>query len=161
MFCAVVLELDPGLGGFVELARRVGPQGRVYAVDIDDGVIAFIRHWGAHVPEGKRIVPVLSRPEDLTLDPDLLDMAVIHGDGFLSGHGDGDGCNSTAGGLLASIFRSLRSGGRLVVNTVVNTATLAGCAVSKGFEKQLMVPTAEPPGSARDHATYWLVLAKP
>ena len=74
---STVADIGAGGGWFsVRAARRVGPDGRVYAEDINPHAVESIheRAEREHLPE---IVPVLGTPDDPKLAPDSLDAAVM------------------------------------------------------------------------------------
>jgi ubiquinone/menaquinone biosynthesis C-methylase UbiE len=82
---AVVLEPGPGMGFFtVELARRVGPQGRVIAVDIQPRMIAALRRRLAKAGLLGRVETRIATPDSLGLSElrgkvdFALAMAVVH-----------------------------------------------------------------------------------
>jgi SAM-dependent methyltransferase len=73
----VVADVGAGTGYYtVRMARRVGPTGRVYATDIQPGMIDILkRRLGA---EGlTNVVPVLGAPDDPRLPPDSIDLALM------------------------------------------------------------------------------------
>lgn len=64
-----VLEPGPGMGFFtLELARRVGPGGRVIAVDLQPRMLAGLRRRAARAGLDGRIVTRLASTESLGLD---------------------------------------------------------------------------------------------
>ena len=80
-----VLEPGPGMGFFtLELARRVGPRGRVVAVDLQPRMLAGLRRRAARAGLHDRIELRLARPDALGVDDlagqvDLvLAFAVVH-----------------------------------------------------------------------------------
>jgi len=159
---AVVADVGSGVGSLsILLARRVGEQGRVYAVDVDPEVIAFIEHWRARVPEGRIVRAVASQHEDISLEPDLLDLALINGDGFLFTARAPHPCNPAAKRLLATVLRSLHPGGRLAILSLQNTPDLARCALEVGFVQLVLEPTGGAFGASKEQRSYWLVLARP
>jgi ubiquinone/menaquinone biosynthesis C-methylase UbiE len=74
---SVVADLGAGGGWFtVRLSRRVGPNGRVYAEDIQPQMIEAIKRRSAR--EGlSNVTWVLGTPVDPKLKPGLLDAALI------------------------------------------------------------------------------------
>ncbi len=74
---SVVADLGAGGGWFtVRLSRRVGPNGRVYAEDIQPQMIEAIKRRAAR--EGlSNVTWVLGTPVDPKLKPGLLDAALI------------------------------------------------------------------------------------
>ncbi len=74
---STVADIGAGGGWFsVRAARRVGPDGRVFAEDINPHAVDSIhdRAEQEHLPQ---IVPVLGTPDDPKLQPDSLDAAVM------------------------------------------------------------------------------------
>ena len=100
-----VADLGAGSGYFtVRLARAVGPPGKVYAVDIEQGMLNYLQQR-AQDEHLANIAPILAAPHDPKLPPASVDLIFI--------------CNTlhhipdraTYYPLLA---RALRPGGRLV-----------------------------------------------
>jgi SAM-dependent methyltransferase len=61
-----VLEPGPGMGFFtLEIARRVGPRGRVVAVDIQPRMLSTLRRRAARAGVADRIEARAARPETL------------------------------------------------------------------------------------------------
>jgi SAM-dependent methyltransferase len=80
-----VLEPGPGMGFFtVELARRVGPAGRVVAVDIQPRMLAGLERRLARRGLGGRVEARLAGPDTMLLDglqgrvDFVLAFAVVH-----------------------------------------------------------------------------------
>jgi len=102
----VVADIGAGTGLFTRLfAERVGPQGRVYAVDISrpfiENIVRTSQERGFLNVEG-----VVNGHKDVSLPPDSIDLAFLvdtyhHFEYPVS--------------MLSSIHRSLRPGARLVV----------------------------------------------
>ncbi len=64
-----VLEPGPGMGFFtLELARRVGPSGRVIAVDIQPRMISSLKRRAARARMLERIDARLAEPDSMKLD---------------------------------------------------------------------------------------------
>jgi ubiquinone/menaquinone biosynthesis C-methylase UbiE len=101
-----VADIGAGTGLFTRLfAERVGPQGRVYAVDISrpfiENIVRTSRQRGFLNVEG-----VVNGHKDVSLPPDSIDLAFLvdtyhHFEYPVS--------------MLSSIHRSLRPGARLIV----------------------------------------------
>lgn len=101
-----VADIGAGTGLFTRLfAERVGPQGRVYAVDISrpfiENIIRTSQERGFTNVEG-----VVNGQKDVSLPPDSIDLA------FLA---DTYHHFEYPASMLSSIHRSLRSGARLIV----------------------------------------------
>jgi SAM-dependent methyltransferase len=61
-----VLEPGPGMGFFtLELARRVGPRGRVVAVDLQPRMLSALRRRAAHAGVADRVEVRQARPDSL------------------------------------------------------------------------------------------------
>ena len=72
-----VADIGAGSGWFsVRAARRVGPNGRVIAEDINAKAIAYIQQR-AQREHLANIVPVLGTPDDPKLTPNSLDAALM------------------------------------------------------------------------------------
>jgi ubiquinone/menaquinone biosynthesis C-methylase UbiE len=101
-----VADIGAGTGLFTRLfAERVGPQGRVYAVDISrpfiENIVRTSQQRGLLNVEG-----VVNGHKDVSLPPDSIDLAFLadtyhHFEYPVS--------------MLSSIYRSLRPGARLIV----------------------------------------------
>jgi ubiquinone/menaquinone biosynthesis C-methylase UbiE len=103
---AVVADIGAGSGYFsVRFARAVGPQGTVYAADIDEGLI---KHLGKRSAEEglDNLKPLLGRPDDPLLPPASVDLVFI--------------CDvihhiEDRGPYYSKLARALRPGGRLAI----------------------------------------------
>lgn len=130
----VIADIGCGVGSqVVALAGRVGPSGRVYAVDISQRVVDFLTHLRTSVPGGDRIYPVRSRRDDTTLKPGSLDLAMVHGINFLFG-GTGDTMPEHARGFFRSVRRALKPGGLFLIRSYQHTKKLEAFVASHGFE---------------------------
>ncbi len=101
-----VADIGAGTGFFTRLfAERVGPAGKVYAVDI---AAPFLDHIAAEARKRRQtqVIPVLGSQDSTNLPKDSVDLV------FLS---DVYHHLERPESVLASIHRALRSGGRLVV----------------------------------------------
>jgi ubiquinone/menaquinone biosynthesis C-methylase UbiE len=64
-----VLEPGPGMGFFtLELARRVGPSGRVVAIDVQPRMLAGLRRRAARASLERRIETRQARPDSLGVE---------------------------------------------------------------------------------------------
>jgi predicted methyltransferase len=102
----VVADIGAGTGLFTRLfAERVGPQGRVYAVDISrpfiENIIRTSEERGVHNVEG-----IVNSHRDVSLPPDSIDLAFLV---------DTYHHFEYPASMLSSIHQSLRSGARLIV----------------------------------------------
>jgi ubiquinone/menaquinone biosynthesis C-methylase UbiE len=105
----IVLEPGPGMGFFtLELARRVGPKGRVLAIDVQPKMLAGLIKRATKAGLADRIEPRLPKGECLGLEDYAgrvdfaLAFAVIH-----------EVSNPSL--LFRDIRNALRPGGRLLV----------------------------------------------
>lgn len=105
----VVLEPGPAMGFFtLDLARMVGPAGRVVAVDLQENMIEALRRRARKAELHERIDLRLGRPETLGVD-DLagrVDLVVA----IFVVHEMPD-----AGAFYSEAHRALRPGGRLIL----------------------------------------------
>ncbi|MBI4803548.1 MAG: methyltransferase domain-containing protein [Elusimicrobia bacterium] len=70
-------DIGCGVGQFTfPFAEKVGPKGKVYAEDIDAGMIKLIKYC-ADKGGLRNIAPVLGTPDDIKLPPGALDMATL------------------------------------------------------------------------------------
>ncbi len=101
-----VADIGAGTGLFVErLAEKIGPTGRLYAVDIAPRFVEHIRKR-AELQGLKQVKALLGREDSLPLPPHSLDVAFV--------------CNTYhhfeyPQSMLSSIYQALRPAGTLVV----------------------------------------------
>ncbi len=133
-----VLEPGPGMGFFtLELARRVGPRGRVVAVDLQEEMLRGLRRRAARAGLAERIETRRAAERSLGVD-DLagrVDLVLA----FAMVHELPD-----ADRFFAEVRRALRPGGRLLL------AEPAGHVSAEAFEATLQA--AERAGFARGPA---------
>ena len=73
----VVADIGAGSGYYtVRLAREVGPTGKVFATDIQPGMLALLSR-NVRSAQLDNVVPVLGAPDDPKLPPDSLDLALM------------------------------------------------------------------------------------
>jgi SAM-dependent methyltransferase len=103
---STVADIGCGLGALsLELARRVGPSGRVYAVDVDQQVLDFARAQAAE--RGLEVVQtILAEPRDTRLPAACCDRVLLYD--MVPGVRAED-----LPGFAASLGRALAPGGRL------------------------------------------------
>ncbi len=121
----VVLEPGPGMGFFtLELARRVGPQGRVIAVDVQPKMLDGLRKRAAKAGLADRIDVRLCKADGLGIEDwsGRADFALA----FAMVHEAPDPAV-----LFRNIHRALKPGGKLLF------AEPAGHVGAKGFEASL------------------------
>jgi ubiquinone/menaquinone biosynthesis C-methylase UbiE len=72
-----VADIGAGTGYYtVRLARKVGPEGRVYATDIQPGMLRLLERRVA-ADRLTNVVPVLGAPDDPRLPPGAIDVALM------------------------------------------------------------------------------------
>ena len=101
----VVADIGAGTGYYSRrIAARIGPRGRVYAVDVQPEMLALLREnavkAGLH-----NIEPILAAPDDVHLPAESIDLALLV---------DVYHELSAPYEVLASTVRALRPGGRVV-----------------------------------------------
>lgn len=102
----MVADVGAGDGYFTfYLAARVGPAGKVYAVEIDNSELEEIRRR-AKEEALAQVETVLGASDDPRLPAESLDVALIVNAYHEMRHYDR---------MLAGLYRALRSGGRLAV----------------------------------------------
>lgn len=75
---ATVADLGAGAGAFsIPLARAVGPSGKVYAVEIDQGLVDYLHRKAADQKVGN-VRPILGRFTDPALPARDVDLAFMH-----------------------------------------------------------------------------------
>lgn len=103
-----VLEPGPGMGFFtLDLARRVGPSGRVVAPDIQPKMLAVLKRRAEKAGLGGRVDARLAKPDSLALN-DLAgqaDLAIV----IAVAHETGDPEN-----FFMEIAQALKPGGRVL-----------------------------------------------
>lgn len=106
---SVVADLGAGGGWFtIRLARRVGPNGKVYAEDIQHEMLEAIKRRVERLGFTKRVEPHFGEANDPKLPPGILD-AVLIVDAY---HEMAEPVT-----LLRNLARSLKPGGRIgIVN---------------------------------------------
>ncbi|MFH1464097.1 MAG: SUMF1/EgtB/PvdO family nonheme iron enzyme [Pseudomonadota bacterium] len=125
----MVADVGAGVGFLTfQLSEAVGPEGKVYAVDVDESVLEFVDATvalGGH----DNVKTVLSEPADITLPPESVDevwlLGTLH-------------CLSpdTWEAFIASCRSALRPGGLLVVhdsNDYELVATIGQNLEAQGF----------------------------
>jgi predicted methyltransferase len=114
-----VADIGCGIGYMTyALSRAVGPNGRVYAEDIDAALISLVRYAAAAAGDAN-IVPVLGTPTDMGFKRDSLDKAVLlHVYRGILEELDGapkSDRDAFFDGFLANIRKGLKKGGVLVI----------------------------------------------
>lgn len=100
------LDVGCGMGFFsIAMARRVGPEGRVIAVDLQEPMLEVLARRAAKAGVGERLATRLALPDDLRVHEPVdfaLAMWMVHE-------------APDAGRLLGQIAACLRPGARLLV----------------------------------------------
>jgi predicted methyltransferase len=152
---AVVADVGAGSGWLtVRAARRVGPAGKVLAVEINRAYLAHIEAR-ARSERLANVVPVLGTTDDPRLPPDSVDVVVL-----LKTYHELQRPLTVA----RHLFASLRRGGRLAVidrngsggDHGVDSATVVRELGSVGF-----VPAGEHDFVRSDRVDYLLVFTRP
>ncbi len=140
----IVLEPGPGMGFFtLEMARRVGPRGRVIAVDVQPGMLKALKRRAAKAGLADRIECRLAKPEsmgiaDLAGKVDFtLAFAMVHE-------------TPSAAALLEEIAAALKPGGALLLvepSGHVNSAAFEdeiSVAAQAGLHERGRTPSLQP-----------------
>ncbi len=73
----VVCDLGAGSGYYsIRMAKKVGPQGKVYAVDVQPGMIELLEKRIKN-DKIKNVIPVLSTPTDPKLPDNQIDVMIL------------------------------------------------------------------------------------
>jgi ubiquinone/menaquinone biosynthesis C-methylase UbiE len=148
----LVLEPGPGMGFFtLELARLVGPQGRVVAVDVQERMLAALRRRAARAGLLDRLETRLATSGDLCV-ADLagkIDFALL----FHMLHEVPD-----QAALLASVYAALKPAGTLLVVEPRGHVSAAQFAASLELCRAVGLVEA---ASARVNEPLRALLAKP
>lgn len=109
---SVVADVGAGEGYFaLRLAARVGSEGKVYAVDIDEKALGKVRD-GAQARGLPQVVPVLGETEDPKLPAAALDVALI---------ADAYHEFRAHDAMLRALAAALKAGGRLAILETTDT----------------------------------------
>lgn len=74
---STVADVGAGVGFYsLRLARRVGPHGKVYATDIQPGMISILKRRMAE-SGAMNIIPILGTPEDPKLPAGVIDLELL------------------------------------------------------------------------------------
>jgi SAM-dependent methyltransferase len=100
----IIADIGCGAGWLSDaIAEALGPEGTVYAVEIQERLVRRLRLWS-----GPKVVPVLSDPDDVSLPPNCLDTAMLHD---VASHIE----RGARPRLYESLTRALKPQGRLVI----------------------------------------------
>ncbi|MHC5010099.1 MAG: class I SAM-dependent methyltransferase [Planctomycetota bacterium] len=147
----VIADLGCGRGDWsFELARSVGPQGRVFAVDIDPDAIAAVQAR-LETETLDNITAIQSKPDDPSLEAGRFDAV------FLNDVIDWVERQYLAG-FLAGIREALKADGRLVIRDPSGGAgrVIAECYRAGFALVEAKIPLANTP--ARSFSTGWYAL---
>lgn len=114
-----IADVGCGLGAFVfPFAREVGPQGRIYAEEIEPGFLEVIRH-GSQVTGLANVEPVLGGFDDIGVAPGTLDRIflceVYKSATINTGEVDPAEFERTVAAFFGSMHRALKADGQLVI----------------------------------------------
>lgn len=132
-----VADLGAGSGYFtVRLARAIGPAGKVYAIDIDSEMLAYLTRR-AQEEHLENIQTVLAGPHDPKLPPGSLDLIFI--------------CNtlhhiSQREKYYPLLVRALKPGGRLVNIDFEKRPLPLGPPLEMKIAKEAMIEEVKPAG---------------
>jgi ubiquinone/menaquinone biosynthesis C-methylase UbiE len=135
---SVVADLGAGGGWFtVRLARRVGPNGRVYAEDIQHQMIESMKRRVDREGLKGRVVTVLGSPTNPALPQGVLDAALI----VEAFHEMEDPVV-----LLRNLARSLKPGGRIGIVEFTSEGGGPGPPMDQRVDPQRVINDAERAG---------------
>lgn len=136
---SVVADIGAGSGWFtIRLARRVGPQGKVYAEDVQREMINALSHRAAR--EGlTNVEPVLGGEKDPSLPPNAMD-AILVVDAY---H---EVAETDRVSMLQSLARALKPQGRLGVVDFNLEGTGPGPSRDERVNPDVVVKDAERTG---------------
>lgn len=134
----VVADIGCGVGYYTfDLARAVGPEGRVIAVDLQKAAVAFLRQRAGReaMNPWDNVQVRVNRPHHVGIDPRTVDHAVMaHLDFPLN-----ETLLPENRAFLESVFQALRPGGQLTVLQFVapgrEIEPLAGHFTDAGFTR--------------------------
>jgi len=148
----------PGLFTF-PVAEKVGPKGKVYAVDINRSVLDFVAFAAAEKP-GLKIQTFLASKKELTLPPESVEVITVietyHSMVNISNPGDTTNLEGFLLPWLRTVRRALKPGGLLVIGDGnVNPKLIQQQVPLAGLE---LVPPPETPLRNED---YFSVFRRP
>ncbi|HVA02045.1 MAG TPA: methyltransferase domain-containing protein [Terriglobia bacterium] len=132
-----IADLGSGPGYFtLRFARAVGPKGKVFAVDISPGMLAYLKKQ-ARAVHLTNIKPILAKPDNPELSPSSVDMIFI--------------CDtlhhiSNRAKYYPFLMRALKPGGRLVNIDFYKRTLPVGPPVHMKIAKPEMIKEAEAAG---------------
>lgn len=151
---AAVADIGCGLGALaLELHHAVGPEGQVFAVDVNPEVLAFTDTL-AQSRDASSVRTVLAQPDDPALAPACCDLVLLY-----------DMANSLRSedlpGFTAGLARAVRPGGRLAVfhlpGTPPPTSVLEALAAhSLELKRTVVDPSSSPMDPERQAAKLWI-----
>lgn len=135
---SVVADLGAGSGWFtLRLAIRVGPNGKVYAEDIQPEMIGVISRRMARENLQKRVEPILGTNDNLRLPENVLDVALI--------------CDTyhemeNPVPLLRNAARALKKDGRLAIIEFTKAGGGPGPALEERADPERVIREAQAAG---------------
>jgi precorrin-6B methylase 2 len=116
-----VADIGFGAGRItIELAEAVGPSGRVFARDISDEGLSTLQ-WRMDQAGISNIEAVISRPDDVLVDPGQVDVALLADVYSIIVRRQGE----SRGPFLKSLFAAMKPGGVVVIVNVTTGAAWA------------------------------------
>ena len=135
---SVVADLGAGGGWFtVRLARRVGPNGRVYAEDIQHQMIESIKRRVEREGLKGRVIPTLGSAADPGLPAGVLDAALI-----VDSYHEMEAPVT----LLRNLARSLKPDGRIGIVNFTSEGAGPGPPMDERVDPQRVIKDAEQAG---------------
>ena len=135
---SVVADLGAGGGWFtVRLARRVGPNGRVYAEDIQHQMIESIKRRVEREGLKGRVIPTLGSAVDPGLPAGVLDAALI-----VDSYHEMEAPVT----LLRNLARSLKPDGRIGIVNFTSEGGGPGPPMDERVDPQRVIKDAEEAG---------------
>ena len=134
---SVVADLGAGGGWFtIRLANRVGPNGRVYAQDVQPEMIGAINRRVEREGLSDRVKTVLGTPSDPQL-PALVDVVLI-----VDAYNEMDDPRT----LLRNVRRSLKPGGRIGIVEYTKKGHGPGPPMEERVDPERVIRDAEAAG---------------
>jgi len=160
-----VADIAAASGYFAwHLSATVGPEGTVYATEIDEASIDYMKRRISHEPPPHdNVVPHLGTPDSVRLAPDSLDAALMcDGEFFVVRSKDTEAC-------LSSLFTALKSGGRLAVIESVDKDARGGVTeqdilepfLAAGFTHEATLDLLRHDSDNRPGGQHYLLFGKP
>jgi predicted methyltransferase len=158
---SVVADIGAGAGWFtIRLARRVGPNGTVYAEDVQSEMLAAIARRVNSLGL-TNVKPILGRDSDPQLPPQSLDAALM-----VDAYHENDDRDERVS-LLRNLAKALRPGGRVGLIDFKLEGSGPGPATEERVSPETVISEAKAAGlELVDHKTflpyqYFLIFRRP